>query len=66
MNAAAYLRVSTAQQDWATQRKAIAQAASARGDVIRRVMGAAAEPVLTLSVPLEVEIGIGKSWGEAH
>jgi DNA polymerase-1 len=40
--------------------------AEAAGDVIRRVMMGAAEPVLTLSVPLEVEIGIGKSWGEAH
>jgi DNA invertase Pin-like site-specific DNA recombinase len=37
MNVAAYLRVSTAQQDWATQRKAIQQAATARGDKIRRV-----------------------------
>lgn len=41
------------------------QAADA-GEVIRRVMMGAAEPALTLSVPLEVEIGIGKSWGEAH
>ncbi|MGB3845012.1 MAG: DNA polymerase I [Sphingopyxis sp.] len=40
--------------------------AAAAGDVIRRVMMGAAEPVLTLSVPLEVEIGTGKSWGEAH
>ena len=40
--------------------------AEAAGEVIRRVMSGAAEPVLTLSVPLEVEVGIGKSWGEAH
>ncbi|MGH6650778.1 MAG: DNA polymerase I [Sphingopyxis sp.] len=40
--------------------------ADAAGAVIRRVMMGAAEPVLTLSVPLEVEIGTGKSWGEAH
>jgi len=40
--------------------------AEAAGDVIRRVMMGAAEPALTLSVPLEVEIGTGKSWGEAH
>lgn len=40
--------------------------AKAAGDVIRRVMSQAAEPVLTLSVPLDVEIGTGKSWGEAH
>ncbi|MBL8651585.1 MAG: DNA polymerase I [Sphingopyxis sp.] len=40
--------------------------AEAAGDVIRRVMMGAAEPALTLSVPLEVEVGIGKSWGEAH
>jgi DNA invertase Pin-like site-specific DNA recombinase len=32
---AAYLRVSTTQQDWATQREAIRKAAKARGDVIR-------------------------------
>ncbi|WP_432768040.1 MAG: DNA polymerase I [Sphingopyxis sp.] len=40
--------------------------AEAAGEVIRRVMASAAEPVLQLSVPLEIEIGIGKSWGEAH
>lgn len=38
----------------------------AAGAVIRAVMSGAAEPVLKLSVPLEVEVGIGKSWGEAH
>ncbi len=40
--------------------------AAGAGEVIRQVMMGAAEPALTLSVPLEVEIGIGKSWGEAH
>ncbi len=40
--------------------------AKAAGEVIRAVMAGAAEPALTLSVPLDVEIGIGKSWGEAH
>src|SRR3546814_1958583 len=42
--------------------------AEAAGEVIRRVMMGAAEPELKLSVPLEVEIGIGKSWeiGRAH
>lgn len=40
--------------------------AEAAGAVIRAVMSGAAEPVLKLSVPLEVEVGIGKSWGEAH
>lgn len=40
--------------------------AETAGKVIRTVMMGAAEPALTLSVPLEVEIGIGKSWGEAH
>jgi DNA invertase Pin-like site-specific DNA recombinase len=37
MNVAAYLRVSTTQQDWATQRETIKRAAKARGDVIRPV-----------------------------
>ncbi|MBK6413266.1 DNA polymerase I [Sphingopyxis sp.] len=46
--------------------EAPADKAEAAGAVIRTVMMGAAEPVLTLSVPLEVEIGIGKSWGEAH
>ena len=40
--------------------------AEAAGAVIRTIMMGAAEPALTLSVPLEVEIGISKSWGEAH
>ena len=46
--------------------EAPAEKAEAAGAVIRTVMMGAAEPALTLSVPLEVEIGIGKSWGEAH
>ncbi len=46
--------------------EAPADKAEAAGAVIRAVMMGAAEPALTLSVPLEVEIGIGKSWGEAH
>ncbi|TVV76347.1 DNA polymerase I [Sphingomonas solaris] len=39
------------------------EAASA---VIRTVMAGAAEPMVTLSVPLGVEIGHGHSWGAAH
>ncbi|UUL82003.1 DNA polymerase I [Sphingomonas qomolangmaensis] len=34
--------------------------------VIERVMATAAEPAVRLSVPLGVEIGVGKSWGAAH
>jgi DNA polymerase-1 len=34
--------------------------------VIERVMAGAAEPHVTLSVPLGVEIGTGASWGAAH
>ncbi|MBX3593587.1 DNA polymerase I [Sphingomonas sp.] len=34
--------------------------------VIRTVMEGAAEPAVTLSVPLGVEIGTGPSWGAAH
>jgi DNA polymerase-1 len=34
--------------------------------VIRRVMETAAEPAITLTVPLGVEIGTGPSWGAAH
>jgi DNA polymerase I len=36
------------------------------GAVIRRVMERAAEPAVTLSVPLGVEIGSGLNWGAAH
>jgi len=39
------------------------EAASA---VIRSVMSGAAEPALKLSVPLDVDIGTGKNWDEAH
>lgn len=35
-------------------------------EVIRRVMAHAAEPAITLSVSLGVEIGHGPSWGAAH
>jgi DNA polymerase-1 len=34
--------------------------------VIREVMERAAEPAVTLSVPLGVEIGTGPNWGAAH
>jgi DNA polymerase-1 len=34
--------------------------------VIRRVMSTAAEPALTLDVPLDVEVGWGEHWGAAH
>ena len=34
--------------------------------VIERVMAGAAEPAVKLTVPLGVDIGIGKSWGAAH
>ena len=34
--------------------------------VIEHVMATAAEPAVTLSVPLGVEIGVGPSWGAAH
>jgi DNA polymerase I len=34
--------------------------------VIEHVMATAAEPMVTLDVPLGVEIGTGKSWGAAH
>jgi DNA polymerase-1 len=36
------------------------------GEVIRRVMERAAEPAVTLSVPLGVDIGTGPNWGAAH
>jgi DNA polymerase-1 len=38
----------------------------AAGEVIRSVMAEAAEPMVKLSVPLGVEIGVGPSWGAAH
>ena len=34
--------------------------------VIRGVMERAAEPALTLDVPLDVEVGYGANWGAAH
>jgi DNA polymerase-1 len=34
--------------------------------VIERVMATAAEPLVTLDVPLGIEIGTGLSWGAAH
>ena len=34
--------------------------------IVRRVMERAAEPAVTLSVPLGVEIGTGPNWGAAH
>jgi len=34
--------------------------------VIKRVMSNAAEPVVKLTVPLDVEVGTGLSWGAAH
>jgi DNA polymerase-1 len=35
-------------------------------EVIRHVMTTAAEPALRLDVPLDVEVGWGRNWGEAH
>ena len=34
--------------------------------VVREVMAKAAEPALTLDVPLDVEVGWGEHWGAAH
>jgi DNA polymerase-1 len=34
--------------------------------VIRDVMARAAEPLVTLDVPLAVEVGWGANWGVAH
>ncbi|HVM38560.1 MAG TPA: DNA polymerase I [Sphingomicrobium sp.] len=34
--------------------------------VIRSVMSSAAEPAMTLDVPLDVEVGFGANWGAAH
>ncbi|SOB81222.1 DNA polymerase I [Sphingomonas guangdongensis] len=39
---------------------------AAAREVIRHVMATAAEPAVTLTVPLGVGIGTGKSWGAAH
>jgi DNA polymerase-1 len=35
-------------------------------EVIRETMAHAAEPVVTLDVPLAVEVGWGANWGVAH
>jgi DNA polymerase-1 len=35
-------------------------------DIIREVMVGAHAPLMALSVPLGVEIGTGRTWGEAH
>ena len=35
-------------------------------EVIKRIMTTAAEPALQLDVPLDVEVGWGPNWGEAH
>ena len=34
--------------------------------VIKTVMANAAEPAMTLDVPLDVEVGWGEHWGAAH
>ena len=34
--------------------------------VIKQVMSHAAEPAITLDVPLDVEVGWGEHWGAAH
>jgi DNA polymerase I len=34
--------------------------------VIKSVMSSAAEPAITLDVPLDVDVGWGAHWGEAH
>ena len=39
---------------------------AAASGVIRTVMSGAAEPAVKLSVPLDVDIGTGQNWDEAH
>ena len=34
--------------------------------IIERVMAEAAEPLVTIDVPLGIEIGKGRTWGDAH
>jgi len=34
--------------------------------IIKQVMANAAEPAMKLDVPLDVEVGWGAHWGEAH
>ncbi len=41
-------------------------AVDAASAIIRSVMSGAAEPAVKLSVPLDVDIGTGKNWDEAH
>ncbi|MXP11091.1 DNA polymerase I [Pseudoblastomonas halimionae] len=43
-----------------------AAAAEAASEVIRRVMSGAAGPSVTLDVPLDIEVGTGPSWDDAH
>jgi DNA polymerase-1 len=38
----------------------------AASEVIKKVMAEAAEPAMKLDVPLDVEVGWGPNWGEAH
>ncbi len=38
----------------------------AASKVIEKVMAEAAEPAVSLSIPLGIDIGSGSSWGEAH
>ncbi len=38
----------------------------AAAEVVRKVMSSAAEPAMRLSVPLDVEVGWGAHWGDAH
>lgn len=35
-------------------------------ELISRVMSGAAEPAITLDVPLDIEVGTGPSWDDAH
>jgi len=42
------------------------QDVEAASSIIREVMANAAEPMVHLNVPLDVEIGTGASWGAAH
>jgi DNA polymerase-1 len=39
---------------------------TATTDIVRRVMESAHRPLVELSVPLGVEVGVGASWGDAH
>ena len=42
------------------------QLAEAAIPIIKSVMAKAAEPLVQLSVPIDVEAGVGHSWGAAH